>query len=389
VTSKLTSTGLAAPNLAEIKTALEDALKARLGNSLNFLPNTVNAQIVGVVSEQLDDVWDTLTDIYSGLDPDVASGVLLDALCALTGISRLAATQSTVALTLNLDATTTVPAGSLVSHATTGVQFQTRTAVTSTTSGNYTVVAESVDTGPIQASAGTLTVIDSPVTGWNTVTNAADATAGRSDETDSELRIRRTQSLAVQGGSTIDAIVADVGQVSDVTIVRGYENTSSTTDSDGRPGHSFEIVLIDNAAADDSIAQAIWDSKPAGIQSYGGSGDSGTATDDAGETHTVDFTRATQVDIHVDVELDKDANTYAGDAAVKSAIVAAVNENTIGVTQYASVLYEVVLDVAGVVNVVSIDISKTDPPSGSSVTLSYDESPSYTIANIDVTANNV
>ncbi len=386
----LTDSGLDAPNLNEIKEAQEDALRARLGNSLDFLPSTVNAQITGAIAEQIASAWQALLNLYNGINPSAANGVLLEYLSALTGTTRQNPTKSTVTLDVDLDAAITLPVGRLVSHSTTGEQFSTTAEVTSTTAGVYTVQASSVNTGPIAALTGTLTEIDTPVTGWNSVTNAADAVPGSNLETDAELRVRRKTALTVQGSGTVDAITADVGAVDNVDLVRGFENTSNVTDGDGRPETSFEIVLLDlSPADDDEIAQAIWDSKPAGMEAYSRSADSGTATDDNGNSQTVAFTRATQVPMHINVELEKNPATYAGDTAVRDAILAASDENQIGTTIYASAFYSAVFTVAGVENITVLEVDNTDPPSATEITLADNEAPSFDSANIDVVSSDV
>lgn len=71
------------------------------------------------------------------------------------------------------------------------------------------------------------------------------------------------------------------------------ENKEPTTDSSGVPGHSVAVYIPESYSeiADDDIAQAIWNCKPAGIRAFGT--DSGTATDVAGTEHDVNFFRVT------------------------------------------------------------------------------------------------
>lgn len=77
----------------------------------------------------------------------------------------------------------------------------------------------------------------------------------------------------------------------------------------GRPGKSFEIVVNDNngQASNTAIAQAIFNSKPAGINSYG------TTTlpvaDAFGNVFNVSFSKPTQVAIYMVVTLQTDLTT--------------------------------------------------------------------------------
>jgi uncharacterized phage protein gp47/JayE len=183
---------------------------------------------------------------------------------------------------------------------------------------------ESEDTGPVVANAGTLTVIETQVSGWNSVTNGNDATLGQKEETDAELRERREAELSSGGKSTIGSIRAallDFDKMREVVI---FENTTDTTDGAGVPPKAIEAVAWDGTTsgtdiADDDIAQTIWDQKAGGIESHGG--DSGTATDAAGDTHTIAFSRPTVKDVHLELRLSVDSSEYPGDTDAKQAVV--------------------------------------------------------------------
>lgn len=365
----LTTTGFTAPTLAEIKTELEDALKALLGTSINLLPTSVFGAWVNALAERYLELWEAALDLYNGMDPDTADGVLLSYILALQGLSKLAATPSTVTLTVNLDATTTLLTGRLVSNPTTGVQFTTIEDVTSTTAGNYSVDAESVNTGPVAALAGSLTQIDTPVAGWNSVTNVLDAVPGTNVETDAEARQRRVEELAVQGSTTPDAIRSDTVDLSSVSSVTLLENQTDTTDGNGLPPHSFEVIVDDDGSlTDNQIAQAVWDdSKAAGIATFGS--DSGTAVDSEGNNQTVNFTHVAQLATYVEVDYLTDGDyPVDGDDQVKAAIAGYDSSLGAGETLYAAKIYDLVFNVAGVVNITDVQVGTSAPASGSSVT---------------------
>lgn len=76
-------------------------------------------------------------------------------------------------------------------------------------------------------------------------------------------------------------------------LVSLVENPEPEPDSSGIPGHNVAVFIPETYSdiANDDIAQAIWNSKPAGIKAYGT--ESGTAVDAARITHTVNFFRVT------------------------------------------------------------------------------------------------
>lgn len=293
-------------------------------------------------------------------------------MCALLGVVRLAASRSLVACNLSLNSTVTVPAGSLVAvSGQPSLQFELVTTVTSTTAGTYQGVFQAVNTGPIPANAGTLTVIVTPVSGWTTVTNPLDAVLGRLQETDTELRIRRQDLLTSPGGGTTSAIRADVLLVPGVLQCGVFENVSSTYDSEGLPPHAIEVVVWDGAvpAADNTkIANAIWGAKPGGIQAYGTT--TVTHTDDSGNVLNIGFSRATQIPIYLDVTIVKNSkfDTVGGPTAIKNLLANKGNLLVQGDDVVALVLQSALLEVnggiAGVTDVSSFKLGLSASPTG-------------------------
>jgi hypothetical protein len=208
-------------------------------------------------------------------------------------------------------------------------------------------------TGAVQVDAGQLTVIGSPVTGWNSVTNAEDAVPGRAVASDQELRALRAQELARRGGSTVSAIRADVLQVDGVDSVIVLENKRDIPDANGLPGHSFEVILDDGevpAADDDEIAQAIFDTAPAGI--YAGGTATGEATDVEGLSHDVNFSRVERLEVYIALSLvTNDLFPTNGPTLVAEAIVAAGDTYRPGDTAVALYLRSQAFSVSGVVDV--------------------------------------
>jgi hypothetical protein len=79
--------------------------------------------------------------------------------------------------------------------------------------------------GPISAPQDTLTEILTPIGGWNSINNPVAGVTGRNVETDSELRIRRRNSIRLLGAATVEAIRARLlQQVDNVTSAFVFEN---------------------------------------------------------------------------------------------------------------------------------------------------------------------
>jgi len=183
------------------------------------------------------------------------------------------------------------------------------------------VEATAQETGPVQAPAGTLTVIETPVTGWTSATNALDADPVGTDlEDDISFRLRRLEEIAIAGRATTEAIKSKVLEVDGVTAVVVFENDSEIVDVDGRPPNCVDIVVQGGTVED--IAAAIFDVVAAGIQRIGDITES--VVDSQGFTQPQKFSRPSDVDIWAEFDLVVNSEIYPvdGDDQLKAAIVA-------------------------------------------------------------------
>ncbi len=369
---------------------LERLIKERLsGNALlekfNFDEGPLH-QLVGVLSDHLAQLWEAGEEIYASAYAG-ASGLSLDRVAGLTGTTRRAATRSLVTTEVTLNAGITLPAGSIA--AVSGdPDSQFRTTEDATNSGGapaaITVVMESVETGPVAAPLGTLTVIVTPVTGWTAVDNGtAKADLGRIISDDVELRTSRLAELFALGSGTLGSMRAAVAKLEGVESVQGRENVTSAT-VDGLPMKSFEIVLWDGsptATEDDDIAQAIFDHAPSGIEPFGSS--SGTATDDDGP-HTVAFSRATQVRVYVDATVVLEPGTASGWETEAAAAIAGVGF-VVAESVYASRLSCVLQALDSVRAVTALTVDTVDPPVAASVAISTTQIADIQTTDVDLT----
>lgn len=358
----VTSAGFAGKPLEVAKTELEAELRAAFGAGINLAPQSVLAKLAGIFSERETLLWELAEGVYTAFTADGAGGASLDHILSLTGARRLAATRSTVTVTATGTPATVLPAGRVVSVSGSGARFRTLAEATIGGGGTVAVECEAEETGPAAAAAGTLTVIETPVAGWTSVTNALDAELGRNIETDAAARVRRDELLALGGSSVVDAIRSKVRAVDGVLLVRVFENTTPAT-VDGIPPHAVEALVL--GGSNNDVAQAIWESRPGGILAHGAA--SGTATDTEDEEHSVAFTRPEGIAIHVEVDLTKDALTWPSDgvAQVKAAIVAYGLLLGLGADVVASALSAQAFKVAGVIDVTAVRIGLATEPEAS------------------------
>jgi uncharacterized phage protein gp47/JayE len=351
---ELTSTGLAIDSFDTRLANVQAALRAAIAPNLDLSPQSATGQLVYILVERIQANLELIRAIYSAWDPDSATGQSLTALAYITGTARNPATPGHVTLTVNLNGGVTLPAGSVA--AVTGEptnRWVTDDDVVAPAgpAANYFIDATAETAGAIQALLGTITVIATPVAGWNSVTNAADATPGDDEETDVALRLRRELELAIGGSTSVDAIQAELIDLDGMEECWVLENATDVVDANGLPAHSFEAILWDGstpAVTNALIAETIFKTKAAGIRSFGVTTQS--HTDDQGNAHAINFTRADDQRMLVEVTLTTGAG-YPGAAAVRALIEAQGNANLgIGDDVYRSKVSAVVCTLPGVVD---------------------------------------
>lgn len=169
--------------------------------------------------------------------------------------------------------------------------------LTTTNSNNITLVsigtlisAESAEEGDLTFEANSIVSLITSNLGIISVTNPLQFTAGRDQETDSELRIRMAEREQSTGTATKPSIEAALSEITGVS--SAFVRVNDTLQDDpvtGIPAKSFETFI--SGGDEDSIAEVIWTTKPAMGQTHGDV--LKTILDRNGDTQSVKFSRPT------------------------------------------------------------------------------------------------
>jgi uncharacterized phage protein gp47/JayE len=387
---QLTSTGLEIDDYETRFANIVADLRSTISTVLDVSTDQPTGQFVQIQTEQIQAIAELLQELHSALDPDQATGQSLDAVCSITGTYRRAATFGSVAVTLNITGAVTVPAGSIAAVSgdpdnqwildadVTGPGAAVPGTMTAATAGQLT------------APAGTLTVIVTPVAGWNSITNPLDAVPGAARETDTALRLRREVEVTTGGSTSVDAIQAACSQLTGMIQCICYENpywyaAVPVTDATSMPPHSVHLVYWDGgggAVTAAVLAEEIFEEKAGGIQAYGATTE--THTDTQGNDHVIGFTLATQIAVTIVININSDGTVAAGTLQTNVATaIAAYDESDLGIGDdvYISQISAVAVAVTGVLNVVSMTLN------GFGVDLAIDPEEIATIAFGDITVN--
>ncbi len=309
-------TGFNAPTEAELLAQIEADQRADISRTLDLSDATIIGQNNRIYARRMAEMWTTLKAIHDGGDPDLALDDLLISMAKITGTQQEGASHSQVDVTVTLEKGTELVGGQHFAHPAEheDSQWTPIESFTAPEDGSFTRRFRAERTGPIDTPIDSITVIATPVVGWSAITASGEVAIGRNMDDNAQLHVRREQGLARSGSSGTEQIRADVLGVENVTSVQVFENYTDHTVGD-LPPKSFQVVLWDDASAvDDEVAQAIWDSKPAGIQPIGEA--SGTALDADGNPQIMRFSRASLVAIYVSCHVIP-REGYVGDEAFK------------------------------------------------------------------------
>jgi len=306
----ITPTGFNTKPLSTVIEETNETYRSRLGENIDLVVPEPIPVIKEIENERESSIWELAQELYANLFSDEAEGVQLDNLFALNGISRAPATAS-LSRDVILTGTPSTPIPDTLLISVDGSPNNVFKLIAPTTiGGGGTVTANflATQTGPIIAPAGTLTVIDTAITGLDSVTNPNDTEIGTDVETDADYKARRKTQLGATGGCS------DPGQVNALTSVEGVtsafvvSNRGDAVDLDGRPGHSFEALVL--GGADQDIGEQIFIQQGSGIQSFGGV--QVFIVDQEGVTQEVFFSRIVSINLEYEVDITPNTNSEIG-----------------------------------------------------------------------------
>lgn len=323
-------TGVIVPDTSDIKATVESEYKSALGQDLDTTSSTPQGRLIEAETLARTNVLATNALIANQLNPNTASGVFLDAQCAIVGVSRKSATKTEVLATVTGVAGTVIPAGAQA-QTNAGDTFQCVNNYTIPAGGTGTTYFQATETGPVPCAVNTLTQIVTGTLGWETINNPSAATIGVNVESDDSLRARRSQQLYT-GVSMVQDVATAVEQVPGVLSVYVNDNdTNGTKTVDGVTLAAHSLYVVVDGGTDQDVAQAIFSKKSLGCAYTGTT--TVTVTGPYNVPYTVKFNRPTYKPIEVVVTVSSQSSANVADIqqAVKDALSAWANGEIPGV----------------------------------------------------------
>ena len=334
------ATGMHVPTYNDIRDDLIAKMKQIFGDDIYITEDTQDYQQISALARKIYDVNSLAMMVYNNRTPITAVGVGLDNLCALVGIKRKPSRYSEVQLTITGNPGTVIQRG-VASDGTNNWNLPEQ--VTIPDSGQITVDCTCSVSGNIIAAANTITIIETPVFGWTSVTNTyavSGSNIGADEETDAELRGRFANASSLPSSSIFEGMLSAIADVEGVTRSVGYENDTGSVSPEGFPAHSVTFVV--EGGEDAVIAKTICDKKTVGCYTNGTTAVQLSSL--AGTTTTIRFYRPTYADIYVKVYITP-LQSYTADYEnrIKEAIVSYIDGLQIADSIYSSILLSIAI----------------------------------------------
>lgn len=265
--NQIDQNGLQVSSLSEILSSLITSFNNIYGANINLDQNTPDAQLLNIFAQILVSYGELLQDINASFDPDQAVGVVLDQRVKYNGIVRKEGYKTLCDVTVTFNGSATLKGQDLYPleecFTISDGSGNTLVPVLTTTGVNgdvKTVQFIATEYGALNFTAGTVTKIDTPIAGVDSVSNldTVPENVGSDEESDAQLRVRRT-AMAEQIGSvdSVPSLKQALYKASnEIKYVGVEENTGDTEDINGIPAKGIWIILK-GAYSNEDVAKAI------------------------------------------------------------------------------------------------------------------------------------
>lgn len=352
---------------------------------LNTEPETPAGQLIDGQAALVIQKDNEMMQLANMFNPATATGRFQDALAKIYFITRHIAQSTLVTCTCRGLTGTRIPLGAIVENAD-GQRLEATQSATIGDDGTASIVFTCVNTGPIVIGAESVNKIITVIPGWDSVENESAGILGRDIESQQEFEERRINSVAKNSHGLAESVGGSVSNLDNVVACRIEQNrTDDPIETMGItiPPHSVYLSVYGGDSQD--IGMTIHNKLDAGC---GTAGNTSVQIEDTtnGSLHTYYYTTANLTDLYVKVTTAPNAK-YDEDT-VKNAIINNFSGNIDGFSRlimgdelFASRFYQTVI-LAGLTELVKIEVSKNNADFDLSVDFDLNEMPSLSAENI-------
>ncbi|MEG7503139.1 baseplate J/gp47 family protein [Providencia stuartii] len=326
---QITETGIVIDKLTDVHQRLTEGFKRIYGDDINLDADSPDGQMIGLFSQEIDNINQAIALIAQMLDPYKAIGSWLEQRAMYAGIVRRGADYSYLnEVVITGKQGVTVHKGSLLSDDN-RTKWVTLADVTLGSNGSARVDLRSQELGAFSLPANRPLTMDTVTIGVDSITTTRAAKEGAFEETDGNLLLRFMRSHAINNHDDYQGLEGALLDLPDVKQAKVYENYTNQTDEKGIPPHTLNAVVI--GGHDNDIGRTILSKKVGGCGVFGRISNTQTY---AGAPRTVYFDRAALVNVKVKLLLERVGGFHDIDSdAIKAALAA--TEFDIGESVYA------------------------------------------------------
>lgn len=326
---QITETGIVIDKLTDVHQRLMEGFKRIYGDDINLDADSPDGQMIGLFSQEIDNINQAIALIAQMLDPYKAIGSWLEQRAMYAGIVRRGADYSYLDdVIITGKQGVTVHKGSLLSDDN-RTKWVTLADVTLGSNGSARVDLRSQELGAFSLPANRPLTMDTVTIGVDSITTTKAAKEGAFEETDGNLLLRFMRSHAINNHDDYQGLEGALLDLPDVKQAKVYENYTNQTDEKGIPPHTLNAVVI--GGHDNDIGRTILSKKVGGCGVFGRISNTQTY---AGAPRTVYFDRAALVNVKVKLLLERVGGFHDIDTdAIKAALAA--TEFDIGESVYA------------------------------------------------------
>ena len=254
--------GLNIPSYEDIYNDFLAKIKAKMGDDFYLDSESPDAQYLAILALAQYDTCLALQQMISSMYPSTAQGVNLDRICSYQNISRFVATSSICPVNIVGKPGTTI-SNMIVSD----VNNELWNVEDGTISELGTITLNATSVNPsIYAGIGEIVNIVEAPKDVESVKNTQPCIQGRKNESDAELRKRRTSSVLMSSVGTIDAVYGSLINLDGVSNLNVLCNVEDVT-VDTVPANTLCVSILGGDATE--IAKIISNKKSPGCNLVG------------------------------------------------------------------------------------------------------------------------
>lgn len=253
------------PDYETILNLLKTEYKNIYGSDVYLENDSQDGQWLAIQALAMHELAEVAAGVYSSFSPSTSKSDSLSKNVKINGIRRAAPSFSTVDVKIVGEVGTLILNGIVKDVNENKWILPERVVIDKT--GEIVVTARSEKAGAVTAAEGTVNVIFTPQRGWQSVTNEAKAIVGKGVESDTDLRIRQSLSVAIPSQALLEGLHGALLTLENVGKLKIYENDTAEPDANGLPPHSICVIVLGGDAQ--KIGQIIGLKKTIGVATFG------------------------------------------------------------------------------------------------------------------------